>query len=145
MSHDFLHLEQANERMIGVGHLLFVVLHLAPAFDGHFHVRLTAAEPYLAAHHILEDELLAVVERERVGTSSRGYIEVKLEGSSHLVGNGFHGFLVPRSRNLHGSAFLGCSLKMHFRALLQHHVRSHPSGQNDVGPCHSGTHHSHNQ
>ena len=36
------------------GYLLLIVVDLTPSGNGHFHIRLTAADPYLSYHHIVE-------------------------------------------------------------------------------------------
>ena len=122
-------LEEAHQRVVRGSHFLLVVQHLPPAFHGHFHIRLSAAEPHFTSHHIFEYGLLAIVEGDGVGSARPRHTEVEGEGSCFLVGLHLHGLLIPRGGDFYGGILLGGSRQVHRRLLLEYHVRGHPPWQ----------------
>ena len=107
VSHFLLHLEEAYQGMIGILHLLLPVAHRSPvAVQGHLHIRLSAAKPHLARHHVVQHHLLTVVEGQGIGTSSLRNTKVKQEDTCLFVCLDFRGLVVPRGCNLHRSTLL---------------------------------------
>ena len=123
------HLQQAYERVGGIGHFLLVVEHAAPALHGHFHVRLPAAQPYLAGIEVVEQGGLAVVEAypERASACVGNF---EAEGElSFVVGLKFNFFALQAE----GYGYV-CSRRCfagngYHCVVLQHHSACEESGQ----------------
>ena len=137
-AHHAWNLHRAHALMVGsVDDHLVVILHRAhpEALDGHLHVRLSCADPYLTCYDILDGQRLAIVKgnRQRL-VAGLGRLDFH-QPFPLLVNFRADGLFTPGSAYFHRLSRLCPSPEAGIRLLLQYHVVANQMGQPYLGLC----------